>query len=87
MAAQILGNLKSQRALAEFEKIINSGESDYFFLRAILMATAKIDHPTRDAILNIASHHISTLVSDLAKSLIARIARGENIQEWDQNTG
>lgn len=87
MAAQILGNLKSRRALVEFEKIIRNTDSDYFTLRAVLLATAKIDHPKRNTILQLARAHESVLVSNLANNLIARIARGDEIQEWDQNTG
>jgi len=42
MAAQILGNIHSQRALAEFQKIIEGEETNYFFRRAVLLATAKL---------------------------------------------
>jgi len=42
MAAQILGNIHRQRALAEFQKIIEGEETNYFLLRAVLLATAKL---------------------------------------------
>jgi hypothetical protein len=87
MAAQILGNLKNRRALPEFEKIVRSGEGDFFFLRAILQATAKIDHPDRNKILFEASHHSSTLVSQLASQLIAQLSKIHDFEEWDKNTG
>jgi hypothetical protein len=86
MAAQILGNLKSERALVEFQKIISSEETNYFLLRAILLATVKINHPARDMILKIASQHTSILVSDLAKELIAQLSENLDFQDWDRNT-
>jgi len=87
MAAHILGNLKSQRALPVFLRIILSGEDNYFFLRSVLLATAKIDHPDRMVILEKASQHSSTLVSKLAIELIAQITRNGSTVEWDQHTG
>jgi len=87
MAAQILGNLKSERALVEFQKIIQSKENNYFLLRAILLATVKINHPARDIILKIARKHSSILVSDLAKELISQLSENSDFQEWDRNTG
>jgi hypothetical protein len=87
MAAQILGNLKSERALVEFRKIIESKENNYFLLRAILLATVKINQPARDIILKIASQHSSILVSDLAKELIAQLSNNMDFKEWDRNTG
>jgi len=79
MAAQILGDLKSQRALPEFLKIFIGGEQDYFFLRSILLATVKVNHPVRMLILEEASRHPSTLVSKLANELIAQmIAKGSS---------
>jgi len=87
MAAQILGNLKSEKALLEFQKIINSDETNYFFLRAILLATVKIKNPIRETILEIASHHSSNLVSDLARRLLTQLSDNQDFQKWDRNTG
>jgi hypothetical protein len=88
MAAQILGNLQSVRALPEFIKIIDGNEEDYFFLRAILLAAVKIPHPDRIKILHRASQHPSRLVSDLAKELLVDLNEGrENPQRWDRHTG
>ncbi|HSM25676.1 MAG TPA: hypothetical protein VK856_12495 [Anaerolineaceae bacterium] len=87
MAAQILGNIHSQKALQEFQNIIDSGESNYYILRTILIATAKINQPERMSILKAATNHTSTLISDLAKSLISLIDSGKEIEEWDHNTG
>ena len=87
MAAQILGNRASQRGLIEFEKIIDSGEIDYFFLRAILLATVKIEHPNRLIILHKASRHSSDLVANLARDLLAKLKDHQHINKWDLNTG
>lgn len=87
IAAQVLGNMHSVKALAEFKKIIESEEVNYFFIRAVLLATAKIDHPDRIAILKKASQKPSSLVSKLANDLLLMISEGRDIGEWDKNTG
>ena len=87
MAAQILGNIHSHRALAEFKKIIEGEETNYFFLRAVLFATAKINHPNRIIILQKATRKPSTLVSDLANQLLLLLSENKNIDEWDRHTG
>lgn len=87
MASQILGNRGSQKAVPEFRKIIESGEEDYFILRAILMAVAKIDHPDRDAILQAAARHSSDLVRHLAEELIAQRSQHNASDLWDRHTG
>lgn len=87
MAAQILGNQKSQRALPEFLKIIEGDETDYFVLRAVLFAAAKINHPDREIILQKATLHDSDLVALFAKELLARLSDHHKIDDWDQNTG
>jgi len=70
IATQILGDLKSQAALKEFKNIVYSIEMDYYFLCAILQATAKIDHPDRLNILKKATRNSSILVSSLAKEFL-----------------
>ncbi len=75
MAARILGDLGSERALPEFLRILQSGEGDYYFLREILLATAKINHPDRIAILQKAVLSSSMLVSSLANDLLARLMK------------
>lgn len=77
IAAQVLGNRKSQKALGEFLKIIQSDENDYYFLKAILTAAAKISHPLRDQILQIASNHSSELVAKLALQYIDELKHGK----------
>jgi hypothetical protein len=81
MAAQILGNRQSHQALPEFLKIVVSGETDYFFLRAVLLAAAKIDHPNRYIILQKACLNPSKLVSDLAKELLAQVTKNRQASE------
>ncbi len=87
MAAQILGIRKSQRALSEFQKIVESGETDYYFLRAVLLAVMKIDHPNCEVILRKALHNRSTLVSELAQELLENLAQNHPSQLWDHHTG
>ena len=70
MAAQILGDRESLRALPEFLEIVTSAEMDYFFLRAVLWATLKFNHPDRLLILRQATNHPSDLVARLAKNLL-----------------
>jgi len=87
MAAQILGIKESQRALPEFLKIITSGETDYYFLRAVLLATAKINHPNREVILQKAAKHPSRMVSDLANDLLKQLEGNHSPDTWDKHTG
>jgi hypothetical protein len=87
MAAQILGIRECERALPEFEKIITGDETNYFFLRAILLATAKIDHPDRETILLKATQHPSGLVSQLAKELLQQLYQDHKPEKWDRHTG
>ena len=85
MAAQILGNLHSQQAISEFENII-AVENDYFFLRAVLLAVAKIKHPRQMDILSSATRHPSSLVAHLALELQQKLRESQPIDEWDHNT-
>lgn len=87
MAAQILGIRKSQRALPEFMKIITSKETDYYFLRAVLLAVVKIDHPNREIILHKATQHSSKLVANFAKQLLEQLDQSLQPDVWDHHTG
>ncbi|NMC53877.1 MAG: hypothetical protein GYA48_09625 [Chloroflexi bacterium] len=87
MAAQILGNRGCEQALPIFLEILQSGESNYFLLRAILMATVKIDSPLRLEVLNQATHHDSLLVKKLALEMLAQLNNNQAPQKWDHNTG
>jgi HEAT repeat protein len=83
IAAQVLGILKSQRALIEFLKILESEEEDYFILRSILLAAANINHPNRIILLQKASRHPSALVRRLADELLAQISSGQAERDPD----
>ena len=87
MAAQVLGNRQCERALPEFVKILAGDEKNYFFLRAILLAVARIDSPDRENILSLAINHPSELVSQLAAELLADIRAGKIINLHDRHTG
>jgi len=87
MAAQILGIRKCQRALPEFHKIIIGKETDYYFLRTVLLATAMINHPDRNVILQKATRHNSQLVANYAKMLLAQLSKQYPIDNWDRHTG
>ncbi len=87
MAAQVLGIRQCKKALPEFRKILMSDESNYFFLRAILLAVAKFEDPDREEILTQAKSHPSELVSDLAVELIEEIHSGKKSSLWDRHTG
>ncbi len=87
IAAQVLGIRQCKRALPEFKKILSSGEDNYFFLRAILLAVAKFEDPDREEILNQAKSHPSKLVSLLASELINEIHAGKKSNLWDRHTG
>ncbi|HQP62078.1 MAG TPA: HEAT repeat domain-containing protein [Anaerolineaceae bacterium] len=87
MAAQILGNLESQRAIPAFLEILQSEETDYFFLRTVLLAVVKIQHPMRTVLLEQAVNHPSTLVSNLAKHLLEQLSQNHPTDFWDRYTG
>jgi hypothetical protein len=87
MAAQVLGMRQCKRALPEFITILESSESNYFFLRAILLAVAKIDDPDREKILERATKHNSELISHLASELLGELRSGKIRGQWDRHTG
>ncbi|WP_152966418.1 HEAT repeat domain-containing protein [Ornatilinea apprima] len=87
MAAQILGNRGCEQALPIFLDILQSGESNYFLLRAILMAAIKINSPLRLEVLTQASHHDSLLVKKLASEMLTQLNNNQAPQKWDRNTG
>lgn len=83
IAAQVLGELGSVRALPEFEKLLER-EEDYYLLRAVLLAVARIDHPQRRALLRKAREHSSLLVRSLAQELLEQIAESGGDPSPDQ---
>jgi len=86
IAAQVLGNRKCIKAIPEFLKIIKSGKQDFYFLKEVLLAVAKINHPLRDDILRIGSEHPSELVSKYAKELIRNLEVKDSNQSGSENT-
>jgi hypothetical protein len=87
MAIQILGNLKSQKAIPEFLRLIQEQDLNYFLARAIILATIKIDHPLKKEIFRIAMNHPSTLISSYAKKIIAENQLFSDTPLWDPHTG
>lgn len=87
MAAQILGNIHSQRAVPVFKQMVEEQASDYFFMRAVLLSVAKIEHPERISILRLAARSPYRMVAELAEELMAQLAAGTEMSEWDPHTG
>ncbi len=87
MAAQVLGIRQCKRALPEFRNILESDENNYFFLRAILLAVAKIEDPDREVILEQATKHTSELIANLAVELLDELHSGKSRGKWDRHTG
>jgi HEAT repeat protein len=87
MAAEVLGNRGSRRALPEFKKILSSGEMNYYILRSVLMAIMKIEDPEREKLLRQALVHPSDLAAGLAKELLDKLSSKANMDQWDRQTG
>ncbi|MHC1784091.1 MAG: hypothetical protein AB9891_15280 [Anaerolineaceae bacterium] len=87
MAAQILGARQVKRALPEFRQILTSEETNYFFLRAVLLAVAKMDDQSREGILQQGTKHSSDLVASLAVELLQQLSSHHRFEEWDHHTG
>lgn len=87
IAAQIIGNLKIQQAVPLLKQILANETEDYYFLRAILIALAKIDHAERMAIIENATHHPSSLVRSFAQQILQKIKNNEPIETWDKFSG
>jgi len=68
IAIQILGQIGTCRAIPEFSKLLDS-EDDFYLLREMLHATAKIDCPESVDLLLKAEKHPSKLVRDVARYL------------------
>lgn len=87
MAAQILGHLGYVRALPAFKALVADPDQDYFFLRTVLVATARIPHPDRMAVLRKALEHPSGLVQREAGELIHALENDLPLSSWDHYTG
>jgi HEAT repeat protein len=70
MAIQILGDLRSTSSLHPFEQILHTETQDFYVLKAVLEAIAKIDDPQGQALLEQAESHPSMLVRHLARILM-----------------
>ncbi len=87
IAAQILGNLNVHEAVPILKEILANETEDYYFLRTVLLALAKIDHPEKLEIIEHAKCHPSTLVSQFAQELLEKIEDQKNIETWDRFSG
>jgi HEAT repeat protein len=78
IAAEVLGKIGSQRALPEFEAILDREKENYFLLRAVVEATAKIPDPRRrDILQKTARQHSSSMIQHLAEELLASLPAKE----------
>lgn len=73
MAIELLGQLKSEGALCEFERMLQQ-EDEYYQLREVLYALARIDTPRSRTLIVQASRHESMLIRNLAANLVARFS-------------
>lgn len=87
MAAQILGHLGCRRALPAFAALVADADLDFFFLRAVLMATARISDPGRMEVLRKALEHPSGLVQREAAELIRAVENNLPLDDWDHYAG
>jgi DNA-directed RNA polymerase subunit RPC12/RpoP len=71
IAVQLLGNLRSGDALPYFKTMLE-GENDFYLLRAVLIALAKIGSPESRAVVSEATKHDSTLIREFATRLMSR---------------
>jgi HEAT repeat protein len=69
MAVQTLGRLRSQRAVPSFARLLET-EVDYYLLRQVLDALARIGGPDAEALIRGATRHRSTLVRSVAEAVL-----------------
>jgi HEAT repeat protein len=70
IAAQTLGKMGSVRALPAFLAIVQRERENYFLVRAVLEAAARIPDPRRLEVLQEGTRHPSRMIQQLARSLI-----------------
>ncbi|MGB9800256.1 MAG: HEAT repeat domain-containing protein [Thermanaerothrix sp.] len=83
IAAQVLGELGAAEALPAFEALLDKLQDeqyDYYLLRAVLEAVARIPDPRRVALLRRATHHPADLIARLAHDLLAQV---EGLEGFD----
>ena len=73
LAIELLGDLRSNAALPHFQTMLNH-EDDFYLLREVLGALAKLGSPESRAILSEAASHESHLVREMAIRLMSRQA-------------
>ena len=71
LAVQLLGNLRSNASLPHFKAMLEL-EDDFYLLREVLTALAKIGSPDSREILSEATKHDSHLVREFAARLMSR---------------
>lgn len=82
IAAQVLGEIGSVKALPAFLEIVKTEKENYFLVRAVLEAAAKIPSPLAEAVLEEGTHHPSPMIQKLAqhlrqqRQLLARLRNG-----------
>jgi hypothetical protein len=73
MAIEMLGRLRSRCAVPALGRLLES-ESDYYALREVLHALARIGTSESMALVRRATHHRSMLIRRVAADLLARTA-------------
>jgi HEAT repeat protein len=68
-AIQQLGELRAAEALPDYERLLET-EEDFYVLREVLAALAKLDSRDSKAVIERATHHRSKLVSKAAEQLL-----------------
>jgi HEAT repeat protein len=70
IAAQVLGELHSMKALKHFARILQRNRKDYYLSHAILEALQKIPHPESKRIMERARHNSIALIRQEAEEII-----------------
>jgi HEAT repeat protein len=76
MAAQILGNLGSTKALPQFEVILSDPKTKIYLLREVIQALSKIRHPKSAELLRKAMGHFSPLIRRLVEEQLYKMKTG-----------
>ncbi len=73
IAAQTLGSIGSVRAVPAFLGIVQRERENYFLVRAVLEAAARIPDPRRLKILQEGTKHPSRMIQQLAEALLQQL--------------
>lgn len=74
IAVQILGKLKNEDAVPEFEHLLKT-ENDFYLLREVLYALSKINSSRSRALILETTKHRSNLVRSFAERMMANTAK------------